>query len=57
MNVCFRPTSHRITINGKNCINFASFNFLGLLDNERVKVWAWGSVTDLIQCYKYYGLV
>ncbi|XP_078478044.1 LOW QUALITY PROTEIN: serine palmitoyltransferase 1-like [Lampetra planeri] len=31
------PTSHRITINGKKCINFGSFNFLGLLDNERVK--------------------
>ncbi|TNN37868.1 Serine palmitoyltransferase 1 [Liparis tanakae] len=32
------PPSHNITINGKECINFASFNFLGLLDNERVKV-------------------
>ncbi|XP_075935780.1 serine palmitoyltransferase 1 isoform X2 [Anarhichas minor] len=31
------PPSHKITINGKECINFASFNFLGLLDNERVK--------------------
>ncbi|XP_035766453.1 serine palmitoyltransferase 1 [Neolamprologus brichardi] len=31
------PPSHKITINGKDCINFASFNFLGLLDNERVK--------------------
>uniref|UniRef100_A0A8C5HVZ6 Serine palmitoyltransferase 1 n=2 Tax=Gouania willdenowi TaxID=441366 RepID=A0A8C5HVZ6_GOUWI len=29
--------SHKIIINGKECINFASFNFLGLLDNERVK--------------------
>lgn len=34
----YRPPSHQITINGKECINFASFNFLGLLDNERVKV-------------------
>lgn len=25
-------------VNGKECINFASFNFLGLLDNARVKV-------------------
>ncbi|XP_076875751.1 serine palmitoyltransferase 1 [Brachyhypopomus gauderio] len=31
------PPSHRINVNGKECINFASFNFLGLLDNERVK--------------------
>lgn len=32
------PPSHKIIVNGKECINFASFNFLGLLDNERVKV-------------------
>ncbi|XP_065096706.1 serine palmitoyltransferase 1 isoform X1 [Paramisgurnus dabryanus] len=32
------PPSHKITVNGKECINFASFNFLGLLDNERVKL-------------------
>ncbi|XP_008323667.1 serine palmitoyltransferase 1 [Cynoglossus semilaevis] len=31
------PPSHQIIINGKKCINFASFNFLGLLDNEQVK--------------------
>lgn len=31
------PPSHKIVINGKECINFASFNFLGLLDNDRVK--------------------
>ncbi|KAF3848715.1 hypothetical protein F7725_015212 [Dissostichus mawsoni] len=31
------PPTHKIIINGKECINFASFNFLGLLDNERVK--------------------
>lgn len=31
------PPSHKIVINGKECINFASFNFLGLLDNNRVK--------------------
>uniref|UniRef100_A0A672HXP1 Serine palmitoyltransferase 1 n=1 Tax=Salarias fasciatus TaxID=181472 RepID=A0A672HXP1_SALFA len=36
------PPSHKIIINGKECINFASFNFLGLLDNERVKVPAAG---------------
>lgn len=34
----FRPPTHKIIVNGKECINFASFNFLGLLDNERVKV-------------------
>ncbi|MGH0177969.1 UNVERIFIED_CONTAM: hypothetical protein FKN15_076226 [Acipenser sinensis] len=33
----YNPTSHKIIVNGKECINFASFNFLGLLDNERVK--------------------
>uniref|UniRef100_A0A8K9UWE9 Serine palmitoyltransferase 1 n=1 Tax=Oncorhynchus mykiss TaxID=8022 RepID=A0A8K9UWE9_ONCMY len=31
------PPSHKIIVNGKECINFASFNFLGFLDNERVK--------------------
>uniref|UniRef100_A0A671Y1H2 Serine palmitoyltransferase 1 n=1 Tax=Sparus aurata TaxID=8175 RepID=A0A671Y1H2_SPAAU len=31
------PPSHKIILNGKECINFASFNFLGLLDHERVK--------------------
>uniref|UniRef100_A0A7N8XRQ1 Serine palmitoyltransferase 1 n=1 Tax=Mastacembelus armatus TaxID=205130 RepID=A0A7N8XRQ1_9TELE len=38
------PPSHNIVINGKECINFASFNFLGLLDNERVKVSALASL-------------
>ncbi|CAM4730794.1 hypothetical protein PO909_022181 [Leuciscus waleckii] len=32
------PPSHKIIVNGKECVNFASFNFLGLLDNERVKL-------------------
>ncbi|XP_044945449.1 serine palmitoyltransferase 1-like [Mustela putorius furo] len=32
------PPSHNIMVNGKKCVNFASFNFLGLLDNARVKV-------------------
>lgn len=31
------PLSRQIIINGKKCVNFASFNFLGLLDNPRVK--------------------
>ncbi|KAK3550262.1 hypothetical protein QTP86_021328, partial [Hemibagrus guttatus] len=29
--------SHKMIVNGKECINFASFNFLGLLNNARVK--------------------
>lgn len=32
------PPSYKITLNGRECVNFASFNFLGLLDNERIKV-------------------
>ncbi|KAG8130762.1 hypothetical protein E2320_017425 [Naja naja] len=32
-----RPPTHNIIVNDKECINFASFNFLGLLDNERLK--------------------
>ncbi|XP_023662410.2 serine palmitoyltransferase 1 [Paramormyrops kingsleyae] len=36
-NIVSGPPSHKIIVNGKECINFASFNFLGLLDNERVK--------------------
>ncbi|KAL4617654.1 serine palmitoyltransferase 1 [Arapaima gigas] len=38
------PPSHKIIVNGKECINFASFNFLGLLDNERVKKQALSSL-------------
>ncbi|KAJ8338710.1 hypothetical protein SKAU_G00354960 [Synaphobranchus kaupii] len=38
------PPSHKIIVNGKECINFASFNFLGLLDNERVKKQALASL-------------
>ncbi|KAJ7399704.1 Serine palmitoyltransferase 1 [Pitangus sulphuratus] len=36
-NIVSGPPTHIITVNGKECINFASFNFLGLLDNEKVK--------------------
>ncbi|XP_069481736.1 serine palmitoyltransferase 1 [Ambystoma mexicanum] len=36
-NIVSGPPGHNIVVNGKECINFASFNFLGLLDNERVK--------------------
>lgn len=36
-NIVSGPPSHNIVVNGKECINFASFNFLGLLDNERIK--------------------
>uniref|UniRef100_A0A8C2G5B7 Serine palmitoyltransferase 1 n=1 Tax=Cyprinus carpio TaxID=7962 RepID=A0A8C2G5B7_CYPCA len=38
------PPSHKIIVNGKECINFASFNFLGLLDSERVKLKALSSL-------------
>uniref|UniRef100_H3ADX7 Serine palmitoyltransferase 1 n=1 Tax=Latimeria chalumnae TaxID=7897 RepID=H3ADX7_LATCH len=36
-NIVSGPPNHKIVVNGKECINFASFNFLGLLANERVK--------------------
>ncbi|XP_020832348.1 serine palmitoyltransferase 1 isoform X1 [Phascolarctos cinereus] len=36
-NIVSGPPGHKIVVNGKECINFASFNFLGLLDNSRVK--------------------
>uniref|UniRef100_A0ABI7WXG3 Serine palmitoyltransferase 1 n=1 Tax=Felis catus TaxID=9685 RepID=A0ABI7WXG3_FELCA len=36
-NVVSGPPSHNIVVNGKKCVNFASFNFLGLLDDPRVK--------------------
>ncbi|KAI1239875.1 hypothetical protein IHE44_0011311 [Lamprotornis superbus] len=36
-NIVSGPPTHIITVNGKECINFASFNFLGLLNNEKVK--------------------
>ncbi|XP_033019956.1 serine palmitoyltransferase 1 [Lacerta agilis] len=44
-NVVSGPPIHNIVVNGKECINFASFNFLGLLDNERVKNAAQKSLT------------
>ncbi|KAK2504263.1 hypothetical protein MC885_018898, partial [Smutsia gigantea] len=46
------PPSHNIVVNGKECINFASFNFLGLLDNPRVKVSQVDRNEILEQCYK-----
>eukprot|EP00069_Balaena_mysticetus_P011818 bmy_21482T0 len=36
--------SHNIVVNGKEGINFASFNFLGLLDNPRLKAAALASL-------------
>ncbi|XP_045689806.1 serine palmitoyltransferase 1-like [Phyllostomus hastatus] len=43
-NIVSGPPSHKIVVNGKECINFASFNFLGLLDNPRVKAAALASL-------------
>ncbi|XP_015416733.1 PREDICTED: serine palmitoyltransferase 1 isoform X3 [Myotis davidii] len=43
-NIVSGPPSHSIVVNGKECINFASFNFLGLLDNPRVKAAALASL-------------
>uniref|UniRef100_A0A8I3P1Z6 Serine palmitoyltransferase 1 n=1 Tax=Canis lupus familiaris TaxID=9615 RepID=A0A8I3P1Z6_CANLF len=40
-NIVSGPPSHNIVVNGKKCVNFASFNFLGLLDNPRVKMFTW----------------
>nr|XP_036860772.1 serine palmitoyltransferase 1-like [Manis javanica] len=33
-NIVSGPPSHKIVVNGKECINFASFNFLGLVNNR-----------------------
>uniref|UniRef100_A0A8C2B9D2 Serine palmitoyltransferase 1 n=2 Tax=Cyprinus carpio TaxID=7962 RepID=A0A8C2B9D2_CYPCA len=38
------PPSHKIIVNGKECVNFASFNFLGLLESECVKLKALSSL-------------
>lgn len=35
--VCRTAGAH-ITVNGKECLNLATLNFLGLLENESVKV-------------------
>nr|XP_058927022.1 serine palmitoyltransferase 1 isoform X2 [Kogia breviceps] len=43
-NIVSGPPSHNIVVNGKDCINFASFNFLGLLDNPRLKAAALASL-------------
>ncbi|NP_001413393.1 serine palmitoyltransferase 1 isoform 3 [Mus musculus] len=34
-NIVSGPPTHNIVVNGKECVNFASFNFLGLLANPR----------------------
>lgn len=36
-NIVSGPPTHNIVVDGKKCINLATFNFLGLLDNEKVK--------------------
>ncbi|XP_044102937.1 LOW QUALITY PROTEIN: serine palmitoyltransferase 1-like [Neovison vison] len=43
-NIVSGSPSHNIVVNGKKCVNFASFNFLGLLDNTHVKVAALASL-------------
>ncbi|MBN3294291.1 SPTC1 palmitoyltransferase, partial [Polypterus senegalus] len=48
-NIVSGPPCHKITVNGKQCINFASFNFLGLLDNDRVK-------NQALQSLRKYGV-
>lgn len=35
----FSTAGPHITINGKECINLATFNFLGLLGNSTIKVY------------------
>lgn len=43
-NIVSGPPTHNIVVNGKQCVNFASFNFLGLLANPRVKAAALASL-------------
>nr|XP_021520163.1 serine palmitoyltransferase 1 [Meriones unguiculatus] len=43
-NIVSGPPTHNIVVNGKECINFAAFNFLGLLVNPRVKAAALASL-------------
>ncbi|KAH0510096.1 Serine palmitoyltransferase 1 [Microtus ochrogaster] len=43
-NIVSGPPTHNIVVNGKECVNFASFNFLGLLANPRVKAAALASL-------------
>lgn len=43
-NIVSGPPTHNIVVNGKECVNFASFNFLGLLANPRVKAAAFASL-------------
>ncbi|NP_001413397.1 serine palmitoyltransferase 1 isoform 6 [Mus musculus] len=43
-NIVSGPPTHNIVVNGKECVNFASFNFLGLLANPRVKATAFSSL-------------
>ncbi|XP_052012787.1 serine palmitoyltransferase 1 [Apodemus sylvaticus] len=43
-NLVSGPPTHNIVVNGKECVNFASFNFLGLLANPRVKAAAFSSL-------------
>ena len=46
----------RITVNGKECLNLATLNFLGFLENSSVKVWPHlcllsNSVSDSDVCF------
>ena len=34
---CYSTAGPQITVNGKECLNLATFNFLGLLNNQAVK--------------------
>ncbi|XP_022377975.1 serine palmitoyltransferase 1-like [Enhydra lutris kenyoni] len=43
-NVVSGPPFHNTVVNGKKCVNFASFNFPRLLDNARVKAAALASL-------------
>lgn len=39
----------RITINGNDCLNLGSFNYLGFLDDPNIK-------EDAIKCLRKYGV-
>lgn len=40
---CIRKPGHTLNIDDKECLNFATFNFLGFVGNEKIEVIQWFS--------------
>ncbi len=50
--VCRTAGAH-ITVNGKECLNLATLNFLGLLENNTVKVYSCLYINNVVVLFVY----